>query len=232
MRAEAVESRPEPLCHEGGRRIDRGHLGIGVDFEPSLLGDRQERVPFRDDHVVASNEAHRRVRGDPDDVHVLRGERGARGIGHVRVGFEQQSLSRRRPVTNQEFREMEDPCVDPVGRGQVEFLRGDAVASAFDDDRVQGGHGKKTEGAFRLRRILDPVAAERHLSCRHPGDEAPAACRRVRAQLDGEDVQIPLFHEVNARGIVHRKRPMRPGLDPDAADTFNDGDVVHRVNPT
>ena len=54
----------------------------------------------------------------------------------------------------------------------------------------------------------------------------------TRPELDGEDVQMALLHEMNTLWIVYRERTVRPGLDADAADALDDGDIGHRVNPT
>ena len=80
--------------------------------------------------------------------------------------------------------------------------------------------------------IRDPAGAQGDLAGGHAGDEAPPSDLLVRPQRDGEDVQMPLFHEMDARGIVHGERTMRPGLDSDAADTLDDGGSGHRVSPT
>ena len=76
------------------------------------------------------------------------------------------------------------------------------------------------------------LGTEGDFTCGHTGYEATAPRRLTRPELDGEDVQMALLHEINTLRIVHRERTVRPGLDADAADALDDGDIGHRVNPT
>ena len=232
--AEAVEGRPEPSRDRSGRGVDRRNLAVRVELAPGPLGERHEVAVCRDDQLMTPHEAHRPVGGHPDDVRMVGAHGGARGIRHVRIGVEQQRISRwRPPATDHEFREAEHPLVDPDHRVEVEVLFGDDVGTHPPGDRrTHGRNGQEAEEPRRPFRAHQALNAEAHCAGRDAGDERSAADRLFVHQLDREDVQMALLDPVDEFRIVHEEGLVRPGREGLAMNAVGHFTVGHRINST
>ena len=109
-------------------------------------------------------------------------------------------------AANGEFREPRDPVIDPCRRREVERVGRDARTFASNQYGIEGGHRQEAEPAFGLDRVRHALAPEGHRIGGNPGDETPPVHRFVPAQLDHEDVQVPLLHHEDTLGIVDQER--------------------------